>query len=420
MEKANVTKFDLEAAFKALDDIETPIAKKGRVSANRVNLKERLSAKAAHEVLVEDYYDVNDMEDLEVASTEREGEIAKAKLARIEKIVDLDAETEDDILPSYVGKIIMQCPQCMTLFYKNEEDIETSEEATDVVNINEICQHCGNASGYTLVGKVGGIEEDEAENFDLDDLDVEEPAEEPVEEEPTEEGEVADEEVAPEEVEDDLDLGDLEELDLEEEPVEESMHNSKLLDKIEKDNDLKTDIESKHMTLNEEKLEDEEESEEVVEESMHNSELLKDIEKKNDLKTENDSEFTTLNEAADTEDAAVLEEVEDFDEESFNEHLNMYLTSVYSNVKCFEATACTMDKTNFIVEGKIKFNSGRQKTTKFIFESTKYGFRGENKDFAQNKAFTLNTRVLNKTLFTEGFTYNYRINESLVQGRTNR
>jgi hypothetical protein len=56
----------------------------------------------------------------------------------------------------------------MTLFYKNEEDIEKSEETPDVVNINEICQHCGNSSGYTLVGKVGGVDEDEAANFDVE------------------------------------------------------------------------------------------------------------------------------------------------------------------------------------------------------------------------------------------------------------
>ena len=38
----------------------------------------------------------------------------------------IEAETEEDLLPSYVGKFIIQCPQCMTLFYKNEEDIEKS------------------------------------------------------------------------------------------------------------------------------------------------------------------------------------------------------------------------------------------------------------------------------------------------------
>jgi hypothetical protein len=261
MERTTVTKFDLEAAFKALDEIALPdVSGKGRFTPNRIDLKERLQAKHAHEVLVEDYFDVSMEEDLNDAQDQREAEVAKAKLARIEKIVDLDAESEEDILPSYVGKVIMQCPQCMTLFYKNEEDIEKSEETPDVVNINEICQHCGNSSGYTLVGKVGGVEADEMSNFDLDDaeaaiegedelnLDFPEEGTEEIDAEGTGEAAVAMED-------DDLNL----DLDLEEEPAEEeeeeetneSLHNSKLLDKIEDQNDLKTDIESEHLTLNE-------------------------------------------------------------------------------------------------------------------------------------------------------------------------
>ena len=164
MEKESVKKFDLEAAFKALDEIEIPQTK--GIKANRVDLKERFGHKPATEVLVEDYYDVSSNEDLEDAKEERDGEIAKAKLARIEKIVDLNAEKPEDLLPSYVGKVIMQCPQCMTLFYKNPEDIEPSEENPDIVNLNEPCQHCGNTSGYTLIGKVGAVTEDEADKYD--------------------------------------------------------------------------------------------------------------------------------------------------------------------------------------------------------------------------------------------------------------
>ena len=164
MKKESVKKFDLEAAFKALDEIEIPQAK--GIKANRVDLKERFGHKSATEILVEDYYDVSSAEDLKDAKEERDGEVAKAKLARIEKIVDLNAESPEELLPSYVGKVIMQCPQCMTLFYKNPEDIEPSEENPEIVNLNEPCQHCGNTSGYTLIGKVGAVTEDEVDKYD--------------------------------------------------------------------------------------------------------------------------------------------------------------------------------------------------------------------------------------------------------------
>jgi hypothetical protein len=473
MEKETVKKFDLEAAFKALDDLETPIAK-GLV-ANRVDLRERFKVKHAHEVLVEDYYDVNDEADLELAQEDREAEVAKAKLARIEKIVDLDAETEDDVLPSYVGKYIMQCPQCMTLFYKEEADIETSEENPDVVNINEICQHCGNSSGYTLVGKVGGVDESEVDNFEAEEVapeDIDNELNMDFPEEGTEEVDAEGTGEAGEAMEDedfdlDLDLDLAEEPEEEEEGTNESLHNSKLLAKIKDKNDLQTDIESDHLTL----LETLEETD--VNESMHNSELLDKIEDKNELKSDIESENLTLIEAADVptetpeaeqplneekeselgeeafnsmldslwseEQPTVAEtktalaefsenlkdnknfvDIDELDEKSFNEHLTKYMTEVYSNVKDFTATSCNLDKKRLTVEGVIAFKSGKSKQTTFIFESTATGFRGANSDFAGHKAFGLKARIDNKQLITEGITYRYKIGESLVKGTTRK
>ena len=121
--KESVTKFDFEAAFKALDEIDTPKSKKG-IQANRPALTEIFSRKSKFDTLFEEYYDVGNTQELGDAQEAREAEIAKAKLERIEKIVDLDAKSPEDLLTSYVGKYIIQCPQCMTLFYKNPEDVE--------------------------------------------------------------------------------------------------------------------------------------------------------------------------------------------------------------------------------------------------------------------------------------------------------
>lgn len=259
MEKVN--KFDLEAAFKALDEIEQPKLDKGegKLKANRVDLRERFSQKPGMDKLVEDYYDLTSGEDLEEAQDDREAEVAQAKLARIEKIVDLDAESPDDLLPSYVGKVIMQCPQCMTLFYKNPEDIEHSEENPDVVNINEICQHCGNSSGYTLIGKVGAVGEDEMDNYQAAeeapaeenelDLNFEEPTEE-VDAEGTGEADTGDNEADNGEGGEDLDL-DLDLGEEEEEKKEESLHHSEAERDAEKGSELFTDNKSDKLTLNE-------------------------------------------------------------------------------------------------------------------------------------------------------------------------
>ena len=161
MEK--ITILDLNSAFKALDEIEIPHVE-GMKNAQALREAIKLAPKA--DALVEDYYDVNSKEDLTQAKEEREEEIAAAKLAKIEKIVDLDADSPEDLQPSYVGKTIIQCPQCMTLFYKDANDIEVSEENPDVVNVGEVCQHCGNDSGYSVIGKVAEVEPEEKDKFE--------------------------------------------------------------------------------------------------------------------------------------------------------------------------------------------------------------------------------------------------------------
>lgn len=211
--KESVTKFDFESAFKALDEIDIPVAEHG-IKANRPALTEIFSRKNKFDVLFEEYYDLGSQEELGEAQEAREAEIAKAKLARIEKIVDLDAESPEDLLTSYVGKYIIQCPQCMTLFYKNKEDVVESDEDPTTVNVNEVCQHCGNESGYTLIGKVGEADADDDFMQDETELELEADASGDVAEESAEEPTVDEtEEVA---TEDELNLNDedLEALDL--------------------------------------------------------------------------------------------------------------------------------------------------------------------------------------------------------------
>lgn len=246
--KESITKFDLEAAFKALDDLETPTAEKG-IRANKPALNEIFSRKSKFDALFEEYYDIGSNDELSEAQEAREAEVAKAKLARIEKIVDLDADSPDELLASYVGKYIIQCPQCMTLFYKNPEDVETSEEDSSVVNINEVCQHCGNESGYTLIGKVGEAEEevpaDDAENTEDSELDLsaeateeEAAAEEGTAEETAEgdeEGEAADFDL------DAIDFGDEEEEETQEESFANTNDGSPLLEQLTEDAEEATD-----------------------------------------------------------------------------------------------------------------------------------------------------------------------------------
>lgn len=246
--KENIKKFDLEAAFKALDEIEAPKVK--GIRPNVAYITEKVQRHPNTDCLLEDYeYDVSSQEDLGEAAEERNGEIAKAKLARIEKIVDLDADSPDELQQNYVGKTIIQCPQCMTMFYKDAEDLEASEDDPNTVNVGEVCQHCGYDGGYTLIGKVGKIEADEVDNFETTEDDLNFSEEQPAEELPDEIPDELPEEGAEEEVNFD-EIPD----ELPEEPANESLNVS-----TEAPSDYETENGSEKLTLNEDVDGDEEE-----------------------------------------------------------------------------------------------------------------------------------------------------------------
>ena len=118
-------------------------------------------------------------------------------------------------------------------------------------------------------------------------------------------------------------------------------------------------------------------------------------------------------ENADQED--VNFDVDDFDEGTFNELGESYLTKVYDNVKGFKTTSVSERNNKLVVEGIINFNSGKQKTTSFIFEakdatrSGKVRFKGLNEQISRGKkSFTLTGNIKNKKFISESLNYNYR------------
>ena len=107
-------------------------------------------------------------------------------------------------------------------------------------------------------------------------------------------------------------------------------------------------------------------------------------------------------------------EVTDFDEEAFDELGESYLKEVYGNVNSFKTTKGYIDGDRIKLEGLIKFNSGKQAKTSFIFESFnvskhgKYKFIGENIQITNRKnAFILSGDIKEGKLISEALTYNY-------------
>lgn len=118
------------------------------------------------------------------------------------------------------------------------------------------------------------------------------------------------------------------------------------------------------------------------------------------------------------------EDFEEFDEESFDNLGESYLKRCYENVTSFKTSNITLNENKeFIIEGKIGFDSGNEKDTQFIFskksnEDGKLKLEGYNKQISKGKkTFKLNCSVNDKALVCESLNYNYKgkndLNESV-------
>lgn len=288
-------------------------------------------------------------------------QLLKTPASNIANVIDPEAETEDELQDTYIGKVILHCPVCNSMIYKDLEDI-VKDDVEELVNIGEECPYCYTSEGFKVIGIVSPFEETSEEEEQEDE---EDPAEE--ENELTEEFEKV--EVATENQKVTLDADDDGKLTIEAEPVEEDD-------------------------------EDEEDEEEEVLAPVPD-EVADDIEA-----TANNSE---------DEDEEVEYDVEDFDSDSFDELGESYLKSVYENVSSYKTTDVSSKGNTLVVEGLIKFNSGKTKPTKFVFEANtatknnKLRFIGENKQITRGrKAFTITGKLNeNKSFITERFNYNY-------------
>lgn len=280
-------------------------------------------------------------------------------------VIDPEAETEDELQDTYIGKVILHCPVCNSMVYKKLEDI-VKDDVEELVNVGEECPYCYTSDGFKVIGIVSPFEgtedkEDEQEDEKEDSSEEEKESEEHVDEGLKEEFETV--EVATEDQKVTLDADDDGKLTIEAEPVKDTEEEAEVLAPVP-------------------------------------TEVADTIEETEESPWPEDE---------------VDYDVEDFDSDSFDELGEAYLKAVYENVNSYKTTDVSSQGNTLVVEGLIKFNSGKMKPTKFVFEAktatknNKLRFIGENKNITRGrKAFTLTgTLNENKSFITERFNYNY-------------
>ena len=288
-----------------------------------------------------------------------------------EVVIDPNAETEDEIEDSYIGKAILDCSVCHSKIYKDPKEVELNEDET-LANVGEICPYCQSSDGYKVIGQVAEFcphcEEKEIESEDDDEED-----------------------------------------DDDDDAIEESKRS---LDDIDADMDdkkeiatnLKEDINNISIETDKEKITVSAESKDC--DCEEKKEMIEPVteETKDEFKTEDDYEDI---------------DVDEFDENEFDELGEGYLKRVYENVKGYKTTGGSINGNKLKLEGVITFKSGKQGKTNFIFESAsvsktgKVKFIGENKQFAKGKkSFILTGKMDGNKLIAESLTYNYKGKDS--------
>lgn len=68
-------------------------------------------------------------------------------------IFDPEAESEEELEDSYVGKVICDCEVCHSKIYKEPTEIVIDEE-TQLANVGEECPYCYSSDGFKIIGQV--------------------------------------------------------------------------------------------------------------------------------------------------------------------------------------------------------------------------------------------------------------------------
>lgn len=88
------------------------------------------------------------------------------------EVYDTEAESEEDLEGSYIGKVILDCPVCRSKIYRDPDAVVIAEEE-ELVNNGEECPYCMQADGYKIIGQVseyGGADDSDDVEVDVDEV----------------------------------------------------------------------------------------------------------------------------------------------------------------------------------------------------------------------------------------------------------
>lgn len=377
-------------------------------------------------------------------------------------VIDPDAEHEDDVQDSYIGKVILDCEVCHSKLYKDPADVNVDEEL-GLANKDDECPYCYSTEGFKVIGQVDNFNPDvkvetedpetkvKVDNKDVDNEETNESLEEGYGDDAGYYGGQRGRGIWKDTVPDWARKQGITASEWERRKSSNAAYNrdltrygtgSRRWNESIKDGELEEKLDESFENVS---IDTGDEVIKVTTEPKDpNSSAESIVPVEDDVAAQITSpEEPTADDAteggkvpedgapADGEDIPMTDaETVDLDadelvEESWNYLGESYLKNVYGNVDSYKATAVKSIDNKMIVEGVIKFTSGKEKQTSFIFEShsaTKSGkvkFIGENAQITRGKkAFSLTGSISDKKLVVESLNYNYRAKDA--EGKSRR
>ena len=345
------------------------------------------------------------------------------------RIIDPEAESEEDIQDSYVGKVIVNCNVCHSHIFENKEEITIDDEGT--VNADVQCPYCGENEGFIIVGEIAPYSDSKTDEVDT----IEDNEESEIKDDMNESllgtalaagaGAIAGNAIS-----------DALSEDTYNEDSSSKMSRATRRSMQEDFKEVSITTEDQHMEMTSDENGKVTVTTEPVEQQPSTGETIVPVsdETTNDIidnNVEEPAEQDSLEDTSSAEQDSSEEETtldfDDVDEEGLNELGESFLRKVYKNVDSYKTTSVGANSHALVVEGLITFNSGVKKHTGFIFESRdinkrgKVRFSGSNDHICESKdAFSLIGTVNNNKLFVESLKYDYQVKNNTVRGLVRR
>lgn len=331
-------------------------------------------------------------------------------------VVDPDAEDEEELEDSYIGKVILDCSVCHTDIYKNKDEIVIDDE-TDLANVGEECPYCYSSEGFKIIGEVKPFVETDFETED--DVDVEVDDEEVEKNESLRKNRRLKESCSINQCQKWVDY-DMKKYKKISDDTMEKIKSSGYSVVKDQYGDYEVIADRKDESCGKRKSRKMKESIEDITIDTGDQEITVSAKDKENIESDGEMIAPLSDEVkADIEtgsDNTVDVDVDEFSEEDFDELGESYLKKVYENVDGYKTTSAKSKGNKLYLEGLIKFNSGKEKKTSFVFESktiTKTGkakLIGENLQISRgHKSFKLTGTINNGKFISESLNYNYRV-----------